>query len=82
MSIWVSEIADDDGCEFFLVAVILDAQFLPSIACLAKELYPDTLRAIFGRDRIRNAIHCTDLPKDGVIECEYFFKILCDLLAA
>ena len=43
---------------------------------MAKELYSDTIRGKFGRDRIRNAIHCTDLPKDGIIEVEYFFKIL------
>jgi len=43
---------------------------------MAKELHPNTLRAIHGRDRVRNAIHCTDLPKDGLIEVEYFFKIL------
>jgi nucleoside-diphosphate kinase len=41
---------------------------------VAKELYPDTIRARFGKDRTRNAIHCTDLPKDGVRECGYFFK--------
>ncbi|KAL7470335.1 hypothetical protein ACHAXS_012072 [Conticribra weissflogii] len=43
---------------------------------VAKELYPKTIRGTFGRDRIRNAVHCTDLPKDGIIEVEYFFKIL------
>ena len=43
---------------------------------MAKELYSDTIRGKFGRDRVRNAIHCTDLPKDGVLEVEYFFKIL------
>lgn len=43
---------------------------------MAKELHPDTIRGKFGRDRIRNAIHCTDLPKDGIIEVEYFFNIL------
>ncbi|KAL7550162.1 hypothetical protein ACHAWF_013403 [Thalassiosira exigua] len=43
---------------------------------MAKELYPSTIRAKFGRDRIRNAIHCTDLPKDGVVEVQYFFEIL------
>jgi|EP01082_Thalassiosira_pseudonana_P003144 nucleoside-diphosphate kinase len=43
---------------------------------MAKELYSQTIRGLFGRDRIRNAIHCTDLPKDGVVEVEYFFKIL------
>ena len=49
---------------------------------VAKELYPDTIRAHFGKDRTRNAIHCTDLPKDGVMECEYFFKILTNLRVA
>jgi nucleoside-diphosphate kinase len=42
---------------------------------VAKELYPDTIRAHVGKDRTRNAIHCTDLPKDSVMEeCEYFFQ--------
>ncbi len=59
--------------------VLLDPLHMPYTA---KELFPDTIRAIFGRDRIRNAIHCTDLAKDGVLECEYFFRILADLLFA
>ncbi len=42
---------------------------------IAKSLRPNSLRAKFGIDRIKNAIHCTDLPDDGVLECEYFFKI-------
>lgn len=43
---------------------------------LAKELRPNTLRGQFGIDRVLSAIHCTDLPQDGVPECEYVFKIL------
>lgn len=43
---------------------------------IAKHLRPNTIRAQFGHDRVRNAVHCTDMPEDGVIECEYFFKIL------
>lgn len=43
---------------------------------MARELHSQTIRGMFGRDRIRNVIHCTDLPKDGVIEVEYFFKIV------
>jgi nucleoside-diphosphate kinase len=39
-------------------------------------LRPNTLRAAFGSDKVRNAVHCTDLPEDGVLEVEYFFKIL------
>lgn len=43
---------------------------------MAKELRPGTLRALFGIDNIRSAIHCTDLPVDGVTECEYCFKLM------
>lgn len=43
---------------------------------VAKHLRPDTLRARFGVDRVRNAVHCTDLPEDGLLEVEYFFNIL------
>jgi len=43
---------------------------------VAKHLRPETLRAQFGLDRVRNAIHCTDLPEDGLLEVEYFFNIL------
>ena len=42
---------------------------------IAKNLRPNTIRARFGIDRTRNAIHCTDLPEDGVLESEYFFSI-------
>lgn len=43
---------------------------------MAKELRPDTLRAEFGVDNVRNAVHCTDLESDGVPECEYCFRLL------
>lgn len=45
----------------------------PEIAC---HLKPNTLRAKFGSDRVKNACHCTDLPEDGVLECQYFFDIM------
>lgn len=35
---------------------------------IARTLKPDTIRAKFGRDRVANAIHCTDLPEDGSLE--------------
>lgn len=31
-------------------------------------LKPNTLRARFGRNKIQNAIHCTDLNEDGLLE--------------
>jgi nucleoside-diphosphate kinase len=43
---------------------------------IAKNLRPHTLRARFGVDKVKNAIHCTDLPEDGTLESEYFFSIL------
>ena len=33
-------------------------------------------RAKFGHDRVRNAVHCTDMPEDGILEVKYFFEIL------
>ena len=43
---------------------------------IAKYLRPDSLRAKFGSDKVKNAVHCTDMAEDGVLECEYFFNIL------
>lgn len=43
---------------------------------IAKNLRGNTLRARFGIDKVRNAVHCTDLPEDGTLEVEYFFSIL------
>lgn len=45
---------------------------------LAVHLRPKSIRAHFGADKIKNGIHCTDLPDDGPLEVEYFFKILVD----
>ncbi|XP_032319677.1 nucleoside diphosphate kinase 7 isoform X6 [Camelus ferus] len=35
---------------------------------IARHLRPGTLRAIFGKTKIQNAVHCTDLPEDGPLE--------------
>ncbi|PRP81883.1 hypothetical protein PROFUN_08747 [Planoprotostelium fungivorum] len=43
---------------------------------VGKILRSSTLRAVYGEDRIKNAIHCTDLEGDAISEVEYFFKIL------
>jgi len=43
---------------------------------IARTLRPHTLRARYGHDKIRNGVHCTDLPEDGGLEVEYFFKVL------
>jgi nucleoside-diphosphate kinase len=43
---------------------------------ISRTLRPHTLRALYGHDKIRNGLHCTDLPEDGTLEVEYFFKLL------
>lgn len=43
---------------------------------IARQLRPNTLRAKFGLDRVKNAVHCTDLADDGVLEVQYFFELL------
>jgi len=43
---------------------------------IARTLRPNTLRAMFGVDRVKNGVHCTDLPEDGVLEVQYFFELL------
>ncbi|KAK1948013.1 Nucleoside diphosphate kinase 7 [Phytophthora citrophthora] len=43
---------------------------------IAKTLRPDCLRAKFGRSTIYNALHCTDCPEDGVLECQFIFRSL------
>lgn len=43
---------------------------------VARRLRPASLRARFGQDKVMNAVHCTDLADDGVLESQYFFSIL------
>lgn len=43
---------------------------------IARSIRKDSLRALFGEDKIMNGVHCTDLSEDGVLETEFFFNIL------
>lgn len=43
---------------------------------IAREIRPKTIRARFGENTVKNALHCTDLQEDCSLEVEYFFKIL------
>lgn len=48
----------------------------PSDPEVAKHIRPRSLRAIFGQNKIKNALHCTDLEEDGVLESQFFHSIL------
>jgi len=34
---------------------------------MARTVRPKSLRAVYGRDKSKNGVHCTDLPEDGVL---------------
>jgi len=53
--------------------------FDPNIAKTKGER--GTLRQEFGVDRARNAVHCTDVPEEGILECEFFFVLLPEKLS-
>jgi len=44
---------------------------------IASHLHTSSLRAVYGASKVKNAVHCTDLPEDGPLEVDYFFNILC-----
>ncbi|CAM9673342.1 unnamed protein product [Discosporangium mesarthrocarpum] len=43
---------------------------------VAQTLRPGSLRAQLGIERATNAVHCTDLPEDGLLECQHVFGVL------
>jgi nucleoside-diphosphate kinase len=35
---------------------------------IARHIRPRTLRALYGKDKMKNAVHCTDLAEDATLE--------------
>ncbi|CAB3383763.1 Hypothetical predicted protein [Cloeon dipterum] len=68
-----SSSGDGGGKDVVLAFRTLVGPFDPE---LARKLRPHSLRAKFGKDKVLNAIHCTDLPEDGVLEVEYCFTVM------
>lgn len=68
------------GCDDYCDVVTRFRDFAgPVNPALAKVLRPDSLRSLFGENQLLNAVHCTDLPEDGEMECRYFFESLANL---
>jgi len=44
---------------------------------VSRLIRPNTIRARFGVDTVRNGLHVTDLAEDGSLEVDYMFKVLC-----
>ena len=43
---------------------------------IARVLRGGSLRAQFGVDKVKNAVHCTDLEDDGPLEVDFFFSLM------
>lgn len=44
---------------------------------VCRAIYPDSLRAKYGSlSQEENALHCSDLDEDGLLEVEYFFTLM------
>lgn len=48
----------------------------PRDTFVAKKIRPKSIRSLYGINRIKNAVHVTDLDEDGPLESAFFFKIL------
>ena len=49
----------------------------PSDPEVCRVLYPDSLRAKYGgMTQEENAVHCSDLEEDGIMEVEYFYTLM------
>ncbi|OXB74967.1 UNVERIFIED_CONTAM: hypothetical protein H355_011763 [Colinus virginianus] len=73
----------DDHANFLRTRFFLSTFFVsagPFDSEMARTLRPTSLRAKYGTDRVRNGVHCTDLPEDGELEVHYFFHVLADAL--
>ncbi|XP_020290848.1 nucleoside diphosphate kinase 7 isoform X2 [Pseudomyrmex gracilis] len=47
----------------------------PADPDMARKTKPHSLRARYGKTKIQNAVHCSELAEDGVLEVQYFFTL-------
>jgi nucleoside diphosphate kinase len=43
---------------------------------IARHIRPRTLRALYGKDKVKNAVHCTDLAEDASLEVMKYFAFV------
>ena len=65
----------DDSPEVDVVGALRQIAGPFDVTC-AQCLAPDSLRAKYGENNVENAVHVTDLPTDGQIETNFFFRVL------
>jgi hypothetical protein len=47
-----------------------------SLKEIARHIRPRTLRALYGKDKVKNAVHCTDLAEDASLEVMKYFAFV------
>ena len=69
-------------CTFIIYSVVQQQE-------IARHLRPSTLRAKYGHNKLKNAVHCTDLADDGMqevsgalsyagmVSCRYGVMLVC-----
>lgn len=64
------------GIEVLKDSGIKDMQTIlgPENSLAAKNSFPHTIRALFGKDNLRNAIHSSDSPELAAKESDFFFN--------
>ena len=77
---WVAELASAPAVAFEVrgpaaVAALRDLAGPADIA-VARILRPDSLRARFGVDNVRSALHVTDVDVDGPLESRFVFHVI------
>lgn len=45
---------------------------------IARQIRPNTLRALFGDNLAQNGVHCSDLEENCIFETDFFFNIPCN----
>ncbi len=50
--------------------------YLCGACARSRALAPTSLRATFGVNRVRNAVHVTDVDVDGPLECKFVFHVV------
>ena len=48
----------------------------PNDPQIAKAIRTESLRSRFGKNKVQNGIHCTDLEDDALLESEFFFSVM------
>jgi nucleoside diphosphate kinase len=70
--------------QFFEISAVLQIQYVRDAFTIydnsfffkeiARHIRPRTLRALYGKDKMKNAVHCTDLAEDATLEVMKSFE--------